>query len=244
MRPQALSLDLFGTIVFFDTTRLPRRIVGVEEKIVTIGDLDTMLTAAAPDVTLEDFLDLLARASVEIAQEKASHGREIPTRERYRRALLRSGAQSAAADAVAAAMAEQHMATLAEAIVCPVDRCDILERLAARHPLALVSNFDHGPTGHSLLARFGLTRYFRTVVISEDVGYLKPSAQIFAAACAGLGCDPAECLHVGDSREADVQGAIGVGMPVLWIGEGDPGPAVGCIADLRELPDWLSARYA
>lgn len=243
MLPQALSLDLFGTIVFFDVDRLPRRMVAGERKIVTVAGLDELLAAAAPETTIESFLAALSRASTDIAREKAQDCREVPTRERFRRALLAAGASGADAEAVATIMAERHMSALAEAVVCPPDRARVLERLAARHPLALVSNFDHGPTAHSLLARFALTSYFRAVVVSADVGVLKPAAAIFEVACARLAIDPVRCLHVGDSREADVLGAIAAGMTAVWIGIGDADPAAGCISDLRELPAWLAERY-
>lgn len=243
MHPRALSLDLFGTIVFFDAERLPRRTIAGESKILTVWGIDELLAAAAPGTTLEEFLDALARASTEVAGEKARDRREVPTRERFRRALTASGASGADAEVAADLMAERHMSALAEAVVCPPDRPRVLERLAAAHPLALVSNFDHGPTAHLLLARFGLTRYFRTVVVSADVGVLKPAAEIFDVACARLAIDPARCLHVGDSREADVLGATAAGMTAVWIGVGDAAPAAGCISDLRELPDWLADRY-
>jgi len=244
MRPDALSLDLFGTIVFFDIDRLPRRIVAGEQKIVTVAGIDELLANAAPESTLDGFLDALFHSSTEIAREKASDRREVPTQERFRRALVASGAQIAQAGATAAIMAERHMAALADAVVCPPDRPHVLAQLAARHPLALVSNFDHGPTAHALLARFSLTSYFRAIVVSADVGVLKPAVEIFDVACARLATDPARCVHVGDSREADVLGATAAGMTAVWIGEGEAAPAAGCIADLRELPEWLAARYA
>jgi putative hydrolase of the HAD superfamily len=243
MQPRALSLDLFGTIVFFDIDRLPRRLVAGESKIVTVAGIDELLATATPHATLEAFLDALARASGDIAREKAGDRREVPTRERFRRALLASGANPADAEPTATAMAERHMDALAAAVVCPSDRRLVLERLAARHPLALVSNFDHGPTAHSLLARFGLTSYFQAIVVSADVGVLKPDAGIFEAACSRLAIDPPDCVHVGDSREADVLGATAAGMTAVWIGAGDAAPAAGCISDLRELPDWLASRY-
>jgi putative hydrolase of the HAD superfamily len=243
MLPEALSLDLFGTIVFFDLDRLPRRLVAGERKIVTVAGVDALLATVTPDTALESFLDALTRASADIAREKALDHREVPTRERFRRALLASGSSPEGADAVATTMAERHMTALADAVVCPPDRAHVLERLAARHPLALVSNFDHGPTAHLLLARFGLTSYFRAVVVSADVGVLKPAAAIFDTACARLAIDPARCLHVGDSREADVLGATAAGMTAVWIGMGDAAPAAGCISDLRDLPDWLAERY-
>lgn len=243
MGPKALSLDLFGTIVFFDIERLPRRLVGNELKIVTVAGIEDLLTTFAPGTTLETFHEALVHASAEIAREKSDTRREFPTRERFRRALVASGADRAKAEPAAAMMAERHMSALAEAVVCPPDRVAVLQQLAARYPLALVSNFDHGPTAHSLLERFQLTRHFEAVVISAEVGVLKPAVEIFFTACTRLAVDPTRCVHVGDSKEADVEGAMAAGMTAVWVGTGDTGPAAGCISDLRELPEWLDERY-
>jgi len=243
MRPHALSLDLFGTIVFFDVDRLPRRRIAGESKIVTVDGIDELLAATVPGASLEVFLDALARASTDIAREKAGDRREVPTRERFRRALIATGARERDAETAATDMAERHMRALAAAVVCPPDRPEVLERLAARHPLALASNFDHGPTARALLDRFGLARYFRAIVVSAEIGRLKPAVEVFDAVCTQLAVDAPSCLHVGDSREADVLGATAAGMPAVWIGVGEAAPAVDCISDLRELPDWLTARY-
>jgi len=243
MGPNALSLDLFGTIVFFDIERLPRRLVGNEPKIVTVAGIDDLLADFAPGTTLEAFHEALVRASADIARAKITDRREIPTGERFRRALVASGVEGTRAEVAAAMMAERHMSTLAAAVICPSDRISVLEQLAARYPLALVSNFDHGPTAHALLERFQLKDYFKTVVVSADVGFLKPAVEIFATACKRLAVGPARCLHVGDSKEADVEGATAAGMAAVWVGTGDAAPATGCISDLRELPEWLAERY-
>jgi len=243
MSLEALSLDLFGTIVFFDLARLPRRIVAGESKIVTVADIEDLLTRSAPGVTIDGFLEALGCASTEIAREKANDQREVPTHERFRRALVATGARGRDVDAAAIAMAEQHMATLADAVVCPPDRRAILAQLAAQYPLAVISNFDHGPTAHGLLVRFGLTEYLRTVIVSADVGVLKPAPEIFELACARLATAPGNCLHVGDSHEADVRGATAAGMTAVWVGDGEAVPAAGAISDLRELPEWLATRH-
>lgn len=44
---------------------------------------------------------------------------------------------------------------------------------------------------------------------------MKPDPRIFHAALAGLGCEPDSAAHVGDSRQADVAGALGVGMTAV-----------------------------
>jgi FMN phosphatase YigB (HAD superfamily) len=94
----------------------------------------------------------------------------------------------------------------------------MLERLAAKWPLALVSNWPLARSVEWFLEAAGWRRYFSAVVISQTVGVIKPHPLIFAAAAAKLGIDSGPAiLHVGDDMGADVVGAQGVGWRAAWI---------------------------
>jgi len=54
----------------------------------------------------------------------------------------------------------------------------------------------------------------------------KPCATIFLEACARVGVEPREVVHVGDSWRADVLGALGAGLRSAWISSESP-PADG-----------------
>ena len=80
--------------------------------------------------------------------------------------------------------------------------------------LAVISNW--GWSGVELLHTLELSRHFELVVISDRVGYLKPSPGIFQHALERMAVSPGEAIHVGDSIPADVVGARAVGIaPVL-----------------------------
>lgn len=111
-------------------------------------------------------------------------------------------------------------------------------------PVGLVTNgFAEQQRGK--LARFpGLEARARAVVISDEVGAMKPSPIIFAhaerlaqEACGGaLASD--EILYVGDSLRSDVRGALGADWQVAWF-RGDPAqspaPEVFCFDDFADL---------
>lgn len=68
---------------------------------------------------------------------------------------------------------------------------------------------------------------------SFEVGAIKPQPQIFEAACQALECSPVEVLMVGDSLQADVDGARAAGLHAAWLTrEGDHG-------DLQSLDELL-----
>jgi putative hydrolase of the HAD superfamily len=99
--------------------------------------------------------------------------------------------------------------------------------------LICVSNWDCSLT--DVLARSGLGALLDGVVTSAEAGARKPDPEIFAPALAIAGCTPQEALHVGDTREEDLDGAQAAGIRALLIdreGGGD-------IAALEEVAEEL-----
>ena len=123
---------------------------------------------------------------------------------------------------------------------------------AAGLRMAIISNWLWG--GHELLHSLELARHFEALVISARVGYNKPHPQIFEHALAALEVAPVDALHVGDSYQADVVGARGVGItPVLIdrrqpdgarVREGYDDPELPIVGDLFELLDLLGVPHA
>lgn len=119
------------------------------------------------------------------------------------------------------------------------DSVPALERLAARVPLASISN------GNACLARIGLLHLFRFQLAAREHGEAKPAAGIFHAACARLGVAPREVLHVGDDIALDVVGAHAAGLRTCWINrDGRAWPRDDVRPDLAfdslaGLADWL-----
>jgi putative hydrolase of the HAD superfamily len=66
------------------------------------------------------------------------------------------------------------------------------------------------------LRRLGLSDAVDAVVLCGDVGWRKPAPDIFRNAVSKLGCEPAECIFVGDDLRWDIEGSAAVGMrPIL-----------------------------
>ncbi len=105
------------------------------------------------------------------------------------------------------------------------------------HPLVVVSNWD--VSLHGVLAQTGLAELLDAVVTSAELGVAKPDPAVFAHALGLVGAGPEGVLHVGDSLEADVEGARAAGLrPVLVVRDGASGPApdgVAVVAGLDEV---------
>jgi len=160
------------------------------------------------------------------------------------RALRESGEDVALADAAYDAFYEAR-----NQVDYYPDSLDALARIAARVPVAALSN------GNADLHRIGLAHHFAAQIHSRDHGAAKPEASIFHAACAQLGQAPGDVLHVGDHDEMDVLGAARAGLRSCWINRRDDAGALRAWphAELRPdlefdtltaLADWLDAGEA
>lgn len=98
---------------------------------------------------------------------------------------------------------------------CVDEARPVLEALAARYPLVLVSNF-YGNIA-SVLEDFGLGGFFKTIVESAVVGVRKPDPAIFRLGVDALGLEPEEVLVVGDSLRKDILPAESLGCRVAWL---------------------------
>jgi HAD superfamily hydrolase (TIGR01509 family) len=84
-------------------------------------------------------------------------------------------------------------------------------------PIAVISNSEGRLA--ELCDELGWTDAFDVVVDSGRVGIDKPDPRIFEHACRELGVAASELLHVGDSWEADVLGALGASASAVWFDE-------------------------
>lgn len=140
-------------------------------------------------------------------------------------------------------MCQAHMRGLAEAVEMPQAHLEAVGALAKRFRLGLVSNFDHAPTAHAILSRYGLDEFLDPIVISDEFGWRKPQPAIFARALTAVGVDAGEALYVGDTPFEDVHGGRGAGLDVAWInprGETFPADLSPPTLVIAEVPDLVS----
>jgi len=104
---------------------------------------------------------------------------------------------------------------LSDARACFVSNAPILERLARRYRLGIVSNFYGNLATVSDNAQ--VRRYFGVIVDSARVGLSKPDPRIFMKALDALGIDPGRAVMVGDSLARDMAGARSAGMAHIWL---------------------------
>lgn len=128
---------------------------------------------------------------------------------------------------------------------CVDEARPVLDRLSARFPMVLVSNF-YGNI-EAVLDDFGLRGYFPTIIESAVVGVRKPDPAIFALGVEALGLPANEVLVVGDSYKKDILPARSLGCVTAWLkGKGWTADedAVNDPAEVRSLAEVADAVFA
>jgi putative hydrolase of the HAD superfamily len=72
-------------------------------------------------------------------------------------------------------------------------------------------------TQHSKLKNSGLDGFFKEVITSEGSNSLKPKKEIFEYAFRLTNSTPEKSIMIGDSIEADIQGAINAGIDQVYV---------------------------
>jgi putative hydrolase of the HAD superfamily len=90
---------------------------------------------------------------------------------------------------------------------------ELLRGIAARYPLVLLSN-TNAIHFEMIRTHYPLLRHFHAMVLSHEVGAMKPSPKIYAKAVEAAGCLPGECFFTDDIAEY-VAGACRFGIDAV-----------------------------
>ena len=137
-------------------------------------------------------------------------------------------AVSAAQDAFAAFMAHRN-----EVVLFP-DAIDVLSHLAERFTLIAITN------GNADVHKTVLGPLFKFAFRAVEVDSAKPDAKIFEVAMSAVACASNEMIHIGDSIETDVTGAINAGVSPIWFNADGDDNSLG-IREVRSLTDLPAA---
>lgn len=237
---RGVLLDLFGTLIGFDVRDLPTLTIGGGTVHTTLAGLAPLARAWLPRVPIEELFEALATVSEEMARARGYDHVELPSRERFRRALERVGCDDGALAEAAVQLSRAHMRAIVGVTRFPASHRALLEALRPRYRLALVSNFDDTGAAYDILVRHDILRFLDAVVVSEGVGLRKPHPALVRAALQSLDLPPEAALFVGDNLVEDGGAARAAGVDLAWIdaaGGGVPAGAPPPRFVLRTLPE-------
>jgi len=93
----------------------------------------------------------------------------------------------------------------------------MLSRISKQYKTGLVSNFTYAPVIYAALRKLKINKFFNAVLVSEDVGWRKPSRKIFQEALRRLNVSAEETVYVGDCPSEDIGGAGAMGMSTVFV---------------------------
>jgi putative hydrolase of the HAD superfamily len=204
---RAVCFDLDGTLV--EDGNLGEAVLRASQAVAAMRD--GIEASQLTSINREVFTAAWQETESDFIHGKRS-GDEI-SRDVWRRALSELGFDDAA-------LAETAFRLFARETIASYrlydDALAVLESLGRRMPLAVITNGTSDVQRRKLVTT-GIEWRFRAVMVSGELGTPNPDARIFLGAAELMGVEPSDVLHVGDSLEADVAGALGAGMTGVWI---------------------------
>lgn len=164
--------------------------------------------------SFQHFYELYERRNVELWAEYADGKvtKDELNRQRFLYPLEAVGEGDAA---LAKAFSEDFFAVIpTKSRLMPHAR-EVLEYLAPKYNLYILSNGFQELQCHKMRSA-GIDRYFKKIVLSDDIGVLKPWPEIFHFAMSATQSELRESLMIGDSWDNDIAGAKGVGMHQVY----------------------------
>lgn len=164
--------------------------------------------------SFQHFYELYERRNVELWAEYADGKvtKDELNRQRFLYPLEVVGEGNAA---LAKAFSEDFFAVIpTKSRLMPHAR-EVLEYLAPKYNLYILSNGFQELQCHKMRSA-GIDCYFKKVVLSDDIGVLKPWPEIFHFAMSTTQSELCDSLMIGDSWDNDIVGARGAGMHQVY----------------------------
>jgi len=93
----------------------------------------------------------------------------------------------------------------------------VLQDLSSRHSLGVIAN-QHRNVREHLEKTWGLAKFFKFMILSEEVGFKKPDREIFLLALDKARIeDPSEAWMIGDRADTDVGPSRSLGMKAVRV---------------------------
>jgi len=116
---------------------------------------------------------------------------------------------------------------------------EVLDYLVEKYTLHIITNGFKEIQSHKM-KQSGLEKYFDQFITSESVGVNKPNPRVFHYALEKADAFAHESIMIGDNLEADIQGALNVGIAAIHFNPfASDTNGIRTIKSLIELKDYL-----
>ncbi len=167
------------------------------------------------DIELNDFLEIYVPINFKYWK--------LYREEKVTKTQLRFGRLKDAFDALRVEVSDDLINTLSEDYINYLSNFnnvfegahDILNYLSTNYTLHIITN-GFAEAQDKKIKASKMSHYFKTITNSEMVGVKKPNPKIFNYALQQADASPEESIMIGDSVEADIEGALNVGIDTIY----------------------------
>ena len=92
---------------------------------------------------------------------------------------------------------------------------ELLDHLYGKYEMSVITN-GFKEVQYDKIQKSGLSKYFRKIFISEEIGAQKPDKKIFEYAVKSMNAKKKKSLMIGDSWDADIIGALNFGIDQVY----------------------------
>lgn len=111
---------------------------------------------------------------------------------------------------------------------------EILFYLKEKYHLHIITN-GFKEVQHLKLNNCGLTPFFDEIITSEEVGVMKPNAQVFDYSLNQANAKKEESVYVGDDFKVDIEGATNAGLHTIFYNPNKKQHSLAILGDVSKL---------
>ena len=158
-------------------------------------------------------------------------------RERFQRTLAYFGIHDFA---LSEAIGEQYISICPKKNQLLPSAIEVLEYLSKKYKLHIITNGFH-KVQHVKLKYANLTKYFDSIITSEQIGVMKPNPKIFEFALETANAKSSESVYVGDDLKVDIIGCQNCGIDGIYFNPNSEKHTekvafeISCLSQLKEI---------
>jgi putative hydrolase of the HAD superfamily len=217
---RGILFDLGNTVVLFPALGVETEEMSLERKSMLESLVRTMydsLKVGGLQVAWSSFFEAYnAVRSEQLARQKQTL-KEYDMKERLAKVLGSLDFNASASSEIIRRALDSYFEDYVRKVDMEKEIIPTLKSLLPRYRLGIVTNFAYPPAIYAILRKFSLEKIFDPIVISGEVGWIKPSPIIFKVALSRLRLSADQVVFVGDDPEADIKGAKNVGMKTVFL---------------------------
>ena len=175
------------------------------------------LAAEGFKVSETNFLDAYNLSHEKYRKVRYEELREVTNAVWVGEALCRLGFEVKADDVRVKAALNVFFQDFIDTLELREDAKKLVKQAREHCKVGLISNFTYAPVIYKSLRKVGLSEFFNVVVVSEEVGWRKPSPRIFEYALNKLRVQACEAVYIGDSPNEDIKGAKQAGLKTVFV---------------------------